>query len=93
MTKSCVIPAGDQAKFDALPAEYSHLYLAIGGVLSAVICVEDPLRAEAAEVIQGLRELGISKLVMMTGDNEKTARSVAEAVGVDGIPCRGSAGG
>ena len=59
--EKCVIPAGDQAKFDALPAEYSHLYLAIGGVLSAVICVEDPLRAEAAEVIQGLRELGISK--------------------------------
>lgn len=80
--EKCVIPAGDQAKFDALPAEYSHLYLAIGGVLSAVICVEDPLRAEAAEVIQGLRELGISKLVMMTGDNEKTARSVAEAVGL-----------
>ena len=80
--EQCIIPDGDQAKFDALPAEYSHLYLAIGGVLSAVICVEDPLRAEAAEVIQGLRELGISKLVMMTGDNEKTARSVAEAVGL-----------
>ena len=80
--EQCVIPDGDQAKFDALPAEYSHLYLAIAGVLSAVICVEDPLRAEAAEVIQGLRDLGISKLVMMTGDNEKTARSVAEAVGL-----------
>ena len=80
--EQCIIPDGDQANFDALPAEYSHLYLAIGGVLSAVICVEDPLRAEAAEVIQGLRELGISKLVMMTGDNEKTARSVAEAVGL-----------
>ena len=77
-----MIPDGDRAKFDALPAEYSHLYLAIGGVLSAVICVEDPLRAEAAEVIQGLRELGISKLVMMTGDNEKTACSVAQAVGL-----------
>ena len=81
--EKCVIPAGDQAKFDALPAEYSHLYLAIGGVLSAVICVEDPLRAEAAEVIQGLRELGISKLVMMTGDSDRTAKAIAARVGVD----------
>jgi len=79
----CVIPAGEQAKFDALPDTYSHLYLAVSGVLAAVICVEDPLRPEAADVIRGLRELGVSKLVMMTGDNEKTARAVAEAVGVD----------
>ena len=78
-----IIPAGEQAKFDALPDTYSHLYLAVSGVLAAVICVEDPLRPEAADVIRGLRELGVSKLVMMTGDNEKTARAVAEAVGVD----------
>ena len=79
----CTIPAGEQAKFDALPDTYSHLYLAVSGVLAAVICIEDPLRPEAADVIHGLRELGVSKLVMMTGDNEKTARAVAEAVGVD----------
>ena len=79
----CTIPAGEQAKFDALPDTYSHLYLAVSGVLAAVICIEDPLRPEAADVIRGLRELGVSKLVMMTGDNEKTARAVAEAVGVD----------
>ena len=79
----CVIPAGEQAKFDALPDTYAHLYLAVSGVLAAVICIEDPLRPEAADVIRGLRELGVTKLVMMTGDNEKTARAVAEAVGVD----------
>ena len=79
----CVIPAGDEAKFDALPEQYSHLYLAISGVLTAVICVEDPLRAEAREVIEGLRALGVSKLVMMTGDSDKTARAAAAAVGVD----------
>ena len=79
----CVIPAGEQANFDALPDTYSHLYLAVSGVLAAVICIEDPLRPEAADVIRGLRELGVTKLVMMTGDNEKTARAVAEAVGVD----------
>lgn len=77
-----VIPQGEQEKFDALPEEYSHLYLAISGVLAAVICVEDPLRTEAAQVIQGLRTLGVSKLVMMTGDNEKTAQAVAQTVGL-----------
>ena len=81
--EKCVIPAGDEAKFDALPEQYSHLYLAISGVLAAVICVEDPLRAEAREVIEGLRALGVSKLVMMTGDSDKTARAAAAAVGVD----------
>ena len=81
--EKCVIPAGDEARFDALPEQYSHLYLAISGVLAAVICVEDPLRAEAREVIEGLRALGVSKLVMMTGDSDKTARAVAAAVGVD----------
>ncbi len=79
----CVIPEGAQPRFDALPGEYSHLYLGISGVLAAVICIEDPLRDEAREVIDGLHALGIPKLVMMTGDNAATARSVAAAVGVD----------
>ena len=79
----CVIPEGEQPRFDALPGEYSHLYLGISGVLAAVICIEDPLRDEAREVIDGLHALGIPKLVMMTGDNATTARSVAAAVGVD----------
>ena len=79
----CVIPEGEQPRFDALPGEYSHLYLGISGVLAAVICIEDPLRDEAREVIDGLHALGIPKLVMMTGDNAATARSVAAAVGVD----------
>lgn len=81
----CVIPKGEQPRFDALPSEYSHLYLGISGVLAAVICIEDPLRSEAREVIDGLHRLGIPKLVMMTGDNEATARSVAAAVGVDEV--------
>ena len=81
--EGCTIPAGEEAKFDAIPGEYSNLYLAISGVLAAVICIKDPLRAEAPEVIEGLRRHGITKLVMMTGDNEKTARSVAKAVGMD----------
>ncbi len=81
--EKCVIPDGEQEKFDELPEEYSHLYLAVSGVLSAVICIKDPLRKEAKEVIDGLHKLGIHKLVMMTGDNEKTARAVAAAVGVD----------
>ena len=79
----CVIPEGEQPRFNALPGEYSHLYLGISGVLAAVICIEDPLRDEAREVIDGLHALGIPKLVMMTGDNAATARSVAAAVGVD----------
>ena len=81
--EGCTIPAGEEARFDAIPGEYSNLYLAVSGVLAAVICIKDPLRAEAPEVIAGLRRLGFTKLVMMTGDNEKTARSVARAVGVD----------
>ena len=81
--EGCTVPEGEQARFDALPAEFSQLYLAVAGVLAAVICVEDPLREEAAEVVRGLRELGFSKIVMMTGDSERTARAVAAAVGVD----------
>ena len=73
----------DKEKVAALPAQYSHLYLAIGGRLAAVICIEDSLRAEAPEVLKALRELGISRVVMMTGDNERTAAAVAAMVGVD----------
>ena len=81
--EGCVVPEDELDKFDAIPGEFSNLYLAISGVLAAVICVKDPLREEAPAVIAGLRKLGITKLVMMTGDNEKTARAVAQAVGVD----------
>jgi heavy metal translocating P-type ATPase len=81
--EACVIPEGEQETFDALPDELSHLYLAIDGVLSAVLCIEDPLRAEARDVVHRLHELGFSKVVMMTGDNARTARVVAGAVGVD----------
>ena len=73
----------DDADIDALPAECSHLYLAIGGRLAAVICIEDPLRAEAADVVKKLHALGITKVCMMTGDNERTARAIADSVGVD----------
>ena len=81
--EGCVIPEGEEEKFDALPEEYSHLFLGVGGVLSAVICVKDPLREEAGEIIDGLHKLGIPKLVMMTGDSERTARSVAQTIGID----------
>ncbi len=83
--EGCTVPQGEQQKFDTLPSQYSHLYLAVGGTLSAVICIEDPLRKEAKQVIDELHTLGISKVVMMTGDSERTARSVAAAVGVDGF--------
>ena len=81
--EGCVIPEGEQEKFDTLPEEYSHLFLGVGGVLSAVICVKDPLREEAGVIIDGLHKLGIPKLVMMTGDSERTARSVAQTIGID----------
>ena len=79
--EQCAEP--DDERYCELPAEYSHLYLAIGGEVAAVICIEDPLREEAADVIEKLHEYGISRVVMMTGDNERTARAVAEKVGVD----------
>ena len=81
--EGCVIPEGEQEEFDSLPDQYSHLYLAVSGVLSAVICIEDPLRGEAAEVIRDLRAHGFTKLVMMTGDSERTAKAIAKKVGVD----------
>ncbi|MCD8123775.1 MAG: heavy metal translocating P-type ATPase [Lachnospiraceae bacterium] len=81
--EGCVVPEGEEQLFNARPAEYSHLYLAISGVLSAVICIEDPIRLEAPEVIRELKELGIEKTVMMTGDSERTAHAVAEQIGMD----------
>ena len=81
--EKCVIPEGMQERFDAVPEEYSHLYLAVEGRLVAIICIEDPLRPEAVDVIQGLKKAGISKVVMMTGDSDRTARAVASKVGVD----------
>ena len=81
--EQCTIPEGMQERFDSLPAEYSHLYMAVDSVLAAVICIEDPLREEAADVVSALRGCGIKKIVMMTGDSERTARAIAEKVGVD----------
>ena len=81
--EGCAIPAGEEEKFASLPAEYSQLYLCISGELAAVICVSDPLRAEAAEVIRALHACGITRTVMMTGDNRATAAAVAKQVGVD----------
>ena len=81
--EKCRIRPEYQQRFEELPEEYSHLYLAVDGELAAVICVEDPLREEAKAVIQLLREAGISKIVMMTGDSEKTAASIAQRFGVD----------
>lgn len=81
--EGCIIPEDSREVFATLPEEYSHLYLAIAGKLAAVICIEDPLREEAGEVIAALRSQGISKLVMMTGDSERTARAIARRVGVD----------
>ena len=77
------IPAEKQELFDHLSAEYSHLYMAIDGRLAAVICIEDPLRPEAAEVIKEMKKTGITKVVMMTGDSDRIARTIAERVGVD----------
>ena len=81
--EGCVIPDGEREKFDSLPSEYSHLYLCISGSLAAVICIYDPLRAEAHDAIKALHGCGISKVVMMTGDNKTTASAVAARVGVD----------
>ena len=81
--EKCVIPEGEENKFDALPPEFSQLYLAIDGVLSAVICISDPLREEARVVLSALRNLGVKNLVMLTGDSPRTAASIAEQLGVD----------
>lgn len=81
--ENCCIPEGYQETFDQLPEEYSHLYMAIEGRLAAVICIEDPLREEAEAVVNSLRRSGFSKIVMMTGDSERTAAAIAQKVGVD----------
>ena len=81
--EGCTIPAGEQAKFDGLDPQYSHLYLATSGVLVGVICIADPLRPEAAQVLRQLQKLGITQTVMMTGDSDRTARAIAAQVGVD----------
>lgn len=81
--EGCVVPREEQEKFDAIPSAYSQLYLAVGGVLAGVICIFDPLKPEAAQVLKELRALGFSKIIMMTGDNECTAAEVAKTVGVD----------
>ena len=78
-----IIPADEQTKFDKLPPEFSHLYLSIDGVLSAVICISDPLREEAKEVMSALQHLGIQKSVMLTGDSPRTAAAIASELGVD----------
>lgn len=81
--EKCVVPAGKEPLFESLPLYYSHLYLAVEGKLSAVLCIEDPLRDEAAAVVTSLKKAGISKVVMMTGDSERTASVIAKKVGVD----------
>ena len=81
--ENVTIPKGEQAKFDALPPEYSQLYLAIDGVLSAVLCISDPLREEARDVLTALRGLGVRNAVMLTGDSPRTAAAVAAQLGVD----------
>ena len=83
--EGCRIPAGEQPKFDALSAAYSHLYLCMDGELAAVICIHDPLRREAREAVRALHESGFANVVMMTGDNRRTAETVAAEVGVDAV--------
>ena len=81
--EKCAIPTGKEEIFKNLPEEYSHLYLGIEGELAAVICIEDPLRPEAPEVIKALRKAGFTQIVMMTGDSDRTAKAIASKVGVD----------
>ena len=81
----CRVPEGEEEKFADLPEAYSHLYLCIAGVLAAVICIYDPLRREAADAVKALHACGFTNVVMMTGDNRKTAEAVARQVGVDAV--------
>ena len=81
--EKCTVREEYQEKFDSLPEEYSHLYLAIDHELAAVICIEDPLREEAADIVRGLRAAGLEKIVMMTGDSERTAAAIAKKVGIE----------
>ena len=81
--EKCTIPVGKEELFRNLPEEYSHLYLGIEGKLAAVICIEDPLRPEAPEVVKALRKAGFTQIVMRTGDSDRTAKAIATRVGVD----------
>ena len=81
--EGCTVPQGEQERFDALPPQYSHLYLAIGGRLAAVLCIADPVREEAGQVLAALRNQGITRTVMLTGDSARTAAAIAAQVGVD----------
>ena len=81
--EACTIPEGRESLFENLPKEYSHLFMAIDHKLSAVLCIEDPVREEAEEIIHRLRETGISKMVMMTGDSKRAARAIGESLGLD----------
>lgn len=81
--EKCSIPEEERSRFDSLDPSYSHLYLCIGGVLAAVLCISDPLREEAPEAVEKLHRCGFSRVVMMTGDNRRTAQAVAQTVGVD----------
>ena len=83
--EGCRIPEGEQEKFDAIPSLFSHLYLCIDGVLAAVLCVHNPLRHKARQAVTALHESGFDNVVMMTGDNRRTAESVAAVVGVDAL--------
>lgn len=83
LEQDCTNCKGMEERFESLPEEYSHLYLAVEGILVAAISIEDPLRTEAEAAIEALKKVGFSKIVMMTGDSEKTARSIAARVGVD----------
>ena len=81
--EKCVIPEGEEALYECRPEEYSHIYMALDGKLVAIICIQDPLRPEAPQVLQNLRKAGFRQLVMMTGDSERTAAAVAAKIGVD----------
>lgn len=81
--EGCIVPENEKEKFDNRPDEYSHLYLATGGELAGIICIADPLREEAYDVLQQLKTLGLNNIIMMTGDNKRTAASIAQSVGID----------
>lgn len=81
--ENCTVPQDEQDKFNAIPNEYSHLYMAINRTLVAVICIEDPIKTNVKQTLDDLRTNGIDKIVMMTGDSERTAKAVAEKLGID----------
>ena len=81
--EGCAVPTGQRERFAGLPEGYTYLYMSIEGRLAAVFCIEDPVRDEAAEVIAALRQLGFDRIVMMTGDGQRTASAVAVRLGLD----------